>query len=31
MLGIERDNVPLDEQGSVRRQDLVNAAGAMLR
>jgi LEA14-like dessication related protein len=30
-LGIERDNVPLDEQGSVRRQDLVNAAGGMLR
>jgi len=31
MLGIERDNYPLDEQGSVRRQDLVNAAAGMLR
>jgi LEA14-like dessication related protein len=31
MLGIERDNYPLDEQGSVRRQDLINAAGGMLR
>jgi hypothetical protein len=31
MLGIERDNYPLDEGGSVRRQDLVNAASSVLR
>ncbi|MCK6590480.1 MAG: LEA type 2 family protein [Polyangiaceae bacterium] len=31
MLGIERDNYPVDEQGSVRRQDLINAAAGMLR
>jgi LEA14-like dessication related protein len=31
MLGIERDNYPVDEKGSVRRQELVNAAAGMLR
>jgi hypothetical protein len=31
MLGIERDNYPVDEGGSVLRQDLVNAAAGMLR
>jgi hypothetical protein len=31
MLGIERDNYPVDEGGSVLRQDLVNAAAGMLQ
>lgn len=31
MLGIERDNYPIDEGGSVLRQDLVNAAAGMIQ